>query len=197
MYRNCHRSNSKHIKNALNTLNTKQYTLNSNPLSSEAAINRKFSSIIRDELLGGIEKKSKKGQKGKKGKMDDGEGSKTDKEYQNMLRALSAPKPKPPAVSAEEMKKRYELGRNYVIGSFKRHNTLHHDLACKIKLKQHAVNLLPKDCMWKDEALKIHDDDEQLQWRVFPTPHVPIPDTFPEHWHRPKEKGDDDDDFYY
>jgi len=157
---------------------------------------RAMSSIIRDELLGGLTK-SKKGLKGQKKTLSEKESSDQDKQAQMMLRALTARNVKePPAATEEEMERRYNLGRNYVIGCFKRHNVLKHDLACKMKMKQHALNMLPHKSMWKEEALKIHEEDEPLQWRVLPTPHVPTPELIPEHMHRPKEEVDHDD-FYY
>jgi hypothetical protein len=62
-----------------------------------------------------------------------------------LIRVIDA-KPREPKTppTKEELQKRHEIGRNYVIGNFKKHNAIHHDLACKIKLKNHAIDMLPK-----------------------------------------------------
>lgn len=85
---------------------------------------------------------------------------------------------KPPPASPEEMARRAEIGRNYVIGKFKRHNKLQHDLACKIKMKNHAIRMLPRDTMWKEEALKVDVTGEGMvpKWRRIPVDTPPIPD---------------------
>ena len=90
------------------------------------------------------------------------------------------------------MARRYQIGRNYVIGSWERHNEMTHDLAVKIRMKRYAVRMLPKEGQlgdslvsvnknggnkveeksvygrWREEAMKIDD---------FPGPpgHRPIP----------------------
>ena len=77
-------------------------------------------------------------------------------------------KPRTPSKpSKEEAERRYNLGRNYVIGNFKRHNEIHHDLSCKIKMKDHAIKMLPRDNdekfgYLKAQALSISIDPEHM-----------------------------------
>lgn len=61
-----------------------------------------------------------------------------DKDLELVLAALNAPQRVEPEVSPEEKARRYEVGRNYVIGRFEQHNEFHHDLACKIQMKKHG-----------------------------------------------------------
>ena len=92
-----------------------------------------------------------------------------------LIKAFDAPSLVPPPASAEEMERRYNVGRNYVIGCFRRHNELHHDLAVKIRMKRYALRMLPREGidlgdaitaadgrsvygMWKAEALKVNDN---------------------------------------
>lgn len=90
-----------------------------------------------------------------------------------MVMALDAPYVGPPPVSEEEMAARYQIGRNYVIGCWKRHNEINHDVAVKIRMKRNAIKHLPKegqvgDCSleagkgsvygrWREEAVKVKD----------------------------------------
>lgn len=107
----------------------------------------------------------------KKKKKDDGE---RDSVTELFMRAYDAkPKPIPPA-SDEEMARRFEIGRNYNIGTWKEHNELSHDLACKLRMKHHAIKMLPKDTMWEEEALK-EDEDGPPLWRPIPLDTPPIP----------------------
>ena len=92
-----------------------------------------------------------------------------------LIKAFDAPSLVPPPASAEEMERRYNVGRNYVIGCFRRHNELHHDLAVKIRMKRYALRMLPREGIdlgdainaadgrsvygtWKAEALKVNDN---------------------------------------
>lgn len=89
-----------------------------------------------------------------------------------MRKAFDAPYRKPPQAPEEEMERRHNVGRNYVIGCFKRHNEWNHDLAVKIRMKKHAVRMLPKKGdvgdeivdgksiygTWNAEAMKINDN---------------------------------------
>lgn len=130
-------------------------------------------------------KKEKKGPSASKLKAKEMEGNR----IENLLtKAVDAPVLKPPPASKEEMERRYNVGRNYVIGCFRRHNELNHDLAVKIRMKKHAVKMLPRKGdlgdvtlesngvgeeesvygRWRDEAMKINDD-----WG--PPDHRPIP----------------------
>lgn len=64
----------------------------------------------------------------------------------NILTKAIDSKPRPrPALSPEELTTNHEIGRNYVIGRFKVHNEIHHDLACKIRLKEHAIRMMPRN----------------------------------------------------
>lgn len=87
-------------------------------------------------------------------------GSEKDRLTQILIRAIDAKPREEPTPSKEEAGRRHEIGRNYVIGNFKRHNEVNHDMACKIRLKNHAIEMLPKDSMIREEALKISMDDE-------------------------------------
>lgn len=107
-----------------------------------------------------------------------------DPHVQMIIRCLDAPYPPKPQLTDEQKEQHYNAGRNYVIGRFKQHNELYHDLACKIKMKQHAIKLLPEDegTNWKEEALKIDEDPDSFPplWRDIPTDYPPIPGFNPE-----------------
>lgn len=94
-----------------------------------------------------------------------------------LIRGFDAAPEKPPPASEEEMTRRHEIGRNYVIGCFNRHNEINHDLNCKIRMKNHAIEMLPRNSWIKDEALKISDEDDALppMWRSIPLDTPPIP----------------------
>jgi hypothetical protein len=95
-------------------------------------------------------------------------------ELQLILAALDAPTQQEPAISQEERDRRSQIGRNYVIGKFRQHNELHHDLACKLQMKQHAINMLPKHSKLREEALKI-DESGPPSWRKHAVWTPPIP----------------------
>lgn len=101
-----------------------------------------------------------------------------DKNLELIIAALDAPETVEPTVPADEMARRYEVGRNYVIGRFREHNEIHHDLACKIQMKKHAVRMLPRNYL-KDEAMKI-DNEGPPPWRHIATWTPPIPNFSPE-----------------
>lgn len=89
--------------------------------------------------------------------------------------AYDAPMVKPPEPSPEEKERRHQIGRNWVIGQWKEHNEINHDLAVKIRMKRYAMKMLPKEGelgdslvsvdgketsvygRWKSEAHKIND----------------------------------------
>lgn len=98
----------------------------------------------------------------------------SNKTYRMVVAALDAPITKPPPASKEEMERRFQVGRNYVIGRFKRHNEEEHVLSCRIKLKNHAIDMLPKGTMLRQAALEI-DDEGPPYWRPFPMWTPPIP----------------------
>merc|ERR1712238_437539 len=94
-----------------------------------------------------------------------------------MIRAIDA-KPRIPSVlSEDEKKRRYIIGRNHVIGGWQRHNENAHDLACKIRMKKHAIKLLPKSSWLKDEAITIDMSESALPpiYRPIPVDTPPIP----------------------
>ncbi|GKY92748.1 hypothetical protein MPSEU_000244800 [Mayamaea pseudoterrestris] len=95
-------------------------------------------------------------------------------DLQLVLAALDAPMRQEPPLSQEEKDRRHQIGRNYVIGKFRQHNEIHHDLACKLQMKKHAINMLPKNSKLREEALKI-DDSGPPTWRNMPVWTPPIP----------------------
>ena len=90
--------------------------------------------------------------------------SKRDKDLELILASLNAPMREEPEIPAEERSRRYDIGRHYVIGRFRQHNDIHHNLACKIQLKLHAVKMLPRNSKLKEEAMKI-DGNGPPPWR--------------------------------
>jgi hypothetical protein len=95
-------------------------------------------------------------------------------DLQLILAALDAPMKQEDPLSPEEKERRHQIGRNYVIGKFRQHNEIHHDLACKLQLKKHAINMLPKNTKLREEALKI-DDSGPPSWRKHAVWTPPIP----------------------
>jgi len=91
-----------------------------------------------------------------------------------ILAALDAPKVKPPSGNAEEKTRRDEIRKAYTIGQFRDHNDDNHDLTCKIKMKQHAMDMLPKNSKLKERALEI-DTTSPPRWRRIPAWTPPIP----------------------
>lgn len=71
--------------------------------------------------------------------------AKTNRLINLMTKACDAPITPPPKVSDKEMAIRAMIGRNCVIGSFKRHDENNHDLAVKMRMKKHAMKLSPKE----------------------------------------------------
>lgn len=91
-----------------------------------------------------------------------------------LIRAInSRPRPRP-KFTPEEYAKHYEYGRNYVIGRFQVHNEINHDLACKIRLKEHAIRMMPrrddKLGYLREKALEVDDDEDSM-----PPMYRPIP----------------------
>jgi hypothetical protein len=97
------------------------------------------------------------------------------KQLKIVVSALDAPEDKEPPISAEEKERRYQIGRNYVIGRFQQNNRLDHDLTCKINMKQHAIRMLPKNTRLREEALKICDEMQPPFRRHMPMWTPPIP----------------------
>jgi len=113
-----------------------------------------------------------------KQKKGDGEGQ-GDGELKMLKAYLNAKPIKEGPISEEEKARRMEIGRNYVIGKFREHNDLHHDLTCKIRLKQHAIKMLPKNSYIRDHALTISDEMRPAHL-PFAAHSPPIPDFDPE-----------------
>lgn len=91
-----------------------------------------------------------------------------------LIRAIDArPRPRP-KFSPEEYAKHYEYGRNYVIGRFQVHNEINHDLACKIRLKEHAIRMMPRTGdklgYLREKALEVDGSEEGM-----PPMYRPIP----------------------
>lgn len=106
----------------------------------------------------------------RRGKSDGGRS----RELEIVLAALDAKKVPSPELSPEEAERRQQVSRAYTVGMFKRHNENDHDLQCKIYMKKHAMNLLPKDSLIAKEAVKI-DDEGPPRWRNIPAWTPPIP----------------------
>jgi hypothetical protein len=100
-----------------------------------------------------------------------------DKTLDLVLRALDAPYSKEPldGISPEERQRRYEIGRNYVIGKFERHNREQHDLNCKLQMKNHAIKLLPRNNSKLKQAALEETWDTPPLWRRIPVDTPPIP----------------------
>mmetsp|Transcript_8208 Transcript_8208/g.17748 ORF Transcript_8208/g.17748 Transcript_8208/m.17748 type:complete len:210 (-) Transcript_8208:258-887(-) len=108
--------------------------------------------------------------------------AKSAKMAETMAKAIDAPMRKPPPASDEEMERRYNIGRTYVIESFKRHNRENHDLANKIRMKRHAMNYLPREGEIGDEVLDgksvygtWRSEAEKINMNWGPPDHRPIP----------------------
>ena len=100
------------------------------------------------------QKKVKKEKKGPSASKLAKETSAENKLYELQIKAFDAPGRDPPPASEEEMERRYHVGRDYVIGCFKRHNELNHDLAVKIRMKVRKV-LVDWFCAY-DVSIFIH-----------------------------------------
>lgn len=91
-----------------------------------------------------------------------------------ILSALDAPVTKPPPADEEELARRERIRKAYTIGKFKQHNKENHDLTCKLKMKQHALKMLPRDSKLKEKALEV-DSVGPPRWRRIPAWTPPIP----------------------
>ena len=114
------------------------------------------------------------------------EKSKSDRMTKVLIDVIDAKPRKAAKPTKEEAERRHRIGRNYVIGNFKRHNEINHDLACKIKLKNHAIRLLPKKDDPKFGYLKMAameidmgEDATPPYSRPIPMDTPPIPDFDP------------------
>jgi hypothetical protein len=124
------------------------------------------------------EKPKQKTSKVKKKAKSVKEDSARSKDLDLVMASLDAPSREESPISEEEKARRYQIGRNYVIGRFRRHNEIEHDLTCKMQMKKHAMKMLPKDTKLKEEALKVDADDPPL-WRNLAMWTAPIKDFDP------------------
>ena len=137
---------------------------------------RKFSDKKKGAKEDGPKSKQLKVKKKERPKKVD--ESSQSREYNLIISALDAPMRKEPPISEEEKARRHEIGRNYTIGRFRFHNEVHHDLTCKMHLKTHAINMLPRDSKIKEEAL-IDNTEDPPPWRRLPSWTPPIPNFDP------------------
>lgn len=110
----------------------------------------------------------------KKKSRKDKDPSQREKNFNLIVKCLDAPYRKEPPISEEEKARRHQVGRNYVIGCFQRNNRIQHDLTCKVRMKQHAVEMLPRNSFIREQALKESDryppeDRNMPKW----TPPIP------------------------
>lgn len=127
----------------------------------------RVTSVVPRLLSTKVKKKEKKSSKGDTGRSRD---------LEIMLACLDAPKNKPPPpADEEETKRREDIRKAYTIGKFKQHNEENHDLACKMRMKRHAINMLPKNTPLKEKAMRIDDDQFPPRWRHIPAWTPPIP----------------------
>lgn len=117
------------------------------------------------------------------------EATANNKTYKMVVDALDAPITKPPPASEEEMARRAKIGRNHVIGRFESHNAFQHDLACKIRMKNHAMKMLPKHSLIRNAALEI-DSEGPPKWRHIPVWTPPIPGFDPDEFLNEESKTD-------
>jgi hypothetical protein len=96
------------------------------------------------------------------------------KEQDFFSRCLNAKKAIEPPISEEEKLRRYNVGRNYVIGNFNLHNEIQHDLSCKMKLKTLAIQMLPRGTVWKEEALRL-PNPSTIDLEMFPPVNRSLP----------------------
>jgi hypothetical protein len=110
----------------------------------------------------------------KREKKATGEGDGRSRDLDLLLACLNAPKSKPPPPDEQELARRQEILKSYTIGIFRKHNQENHEIACKLKLKRHAINMLPKNSKLKEKALEV-DDIMPPRWRRMPAWTPPIP----------------------
>jgi hypothetical protein len=91
-----------------------------------------------------------------------------------LVACLDAPKLKPPPPDEQELARRQEILKNYTIGIFRKHNQENHEISVKLKLKKHAIKMLPKNSKLREKALEV-DDLMPPRWRKMPAWTPPIP----------------------
>mmetsp|Transcript_7181 Transcript_7181/g.9742 ORF Transcript_7181/g.9742 Transcript_7181/m.9742 type:complete len:181 (-) Transcript_7181:195-737(-) len=143
-----------------------------NASATQTSTGRCLSSVADKPKI--AQAKVKKKEKKSKKKEDSGH---RDRITDILIKAYDAPVKPIPKGTEEEMAERARIAKAYTVGMFKRHNELMHDYNCKIRMKNHAIKMLPRNTMWKEEALKIDMSPEALPpiWRRIPMDSPPIP----------------------
>ena len=109
----------------------------------------------------------------KKERKSKGDGGRS-RDLEVLLASLDAPKVQPPPADAEELERREQVRKAYTIGKFQQHNQENHEIACKLQMKKHAMNMLPKNSKLREKALEV-DDTMPPRWRKMPAWTPPIP----------------------
>lgn len=89
---------------------------------------------------------------------------KGDKTLKAMLDFINAPMKVPPPISDEEKARREAVMKEYTIQSFNEHNRIRHDLNCKIIMKNHACNMLPRKSKLREMAFNVLDPEDEPDW---------------------------------
>jgi len=128
----------------------------------------------------------------KKKKSSNKESTGRSRDLELLLAFLDAPKAKPPPPEDdEEAERRERIRASYAAGTFRKHNEENHEIACKLRMKKHALNMLPKGTVLREKALS-DDNDEDLdldlgedvdrvrvgyppRWRTIPAWTPPVP----------------------
>lgn len=176
------------ISNSININSTANYTASTIPTSQEQQI------VTTNQKRTFAKKAKAKQAKVSPNKEPWGEvqtSTKGDRMMDVLIRFLDADYKQPgrkevPLPSAEEMERRYHIGRNYNIGTSKEHNVVMHDLACKLKMKNHALKMLPRHSngarpdldKLREHAFSVSMDDEYMprEDRIIPGETPPIPE---------------------
>jgi hypothetical protein len=112
-----------------------------------------------------------------------GGGGGRSRDLEILLACLDAPKKKLPTELTDQQKslweRRDEVFKNYTVGKFKQHNEENHDIACKLKMKQHALQMLRKHSTLKEKALTVDEKSFPPRWRKIPAWTPPIPNFNP------------------
>lgn len=119
-------------------------------------------------------RKQNKANKKKKKGASSADDSMASKNMKLVMAALDAPMKQELAITEEEKERRHRIGRAHVIGRFREHNEIDHDLTCKIHVKQHAVKMLPRNSPIRDAALSVNTTMPP-PWRHIPVWTPPIP----------------------
>jgi hypothetical protein len=114
--------------------------------------------------------------KEKKSKDDNVGVSGRSRDLEVLLACLDAPKTsRLPPPDEEERARRGRILRAYTVGKFQQHNRENHDVACKLRMKEHAIHMLPRNSKLRNDALRVDDDSFPPPWRRIPAWTPPIP----------------------